>query len=195
MTPNQHKFFYLKHWTPCARACQWNTQAGIWGPGRAAVSPEDAQRLAQVVAHAYQFAKAQHRGPKPDDFRHACHIIALGKNKSSLDFTNDEVERIVCLFRVLAAPDDLDAIMDWDDPARAKKKNLIVQAQAKAPEAYIATIVRDRYRRAGLDDLTIPQLLDLCRLLNQRKAAWAGKSNHEDTKPTKPQPAYVTNPF
>lgn len=195
MTAAQHKFFYLKHWSPCARACQWNTQAGIWGPGRNAVSPEDAQRLAQVTAHAAAFARAQHRGPKPDDFRHACHILALGKNKSSLDLNNDEVERIVCLFRVLTRPDDLNAIMDWADPARAKKRNLIEAAKLKAPEAYITTISRDQFHTSVLEDLNIRQLQSLCFTLNQRKAAWNSRGSASDRPPSTVAPSTAEEPF
>lgn len=190
MSPKQHKLFYLRHWSPCARACQWNTQAGIWGPGRepyGGPQSEDAQRLAQVVAYANQIARAQHRGPKSDDFRHACHILALGQNKSSLDLTNDECQRIVDLFNVLARPDDLNAVMDWADPLRSKKRNLIIQARAKAPEAYIKALLKD-YHVACLEDLSIDRLRKLCFTLNQRQASWTGRTNHQDTKTPGPAP-------
>ena len=173
MTANQHKFFYLPHWSACARACQWNTQAGLWGPGRNTESPADAEIIARVTAAVKQLAQKEHRGPRTDDFRHACHIVAIGVNKSSLDFTNDEVERVVALFRVLTDPLNLQWLADWTDPLQAKKRNLIAAAKLKAPEAYLTAVMKGKFHTSLIEDLTIKQLQSLCFTLNERKASWS----------------------
>jgi hypothetical protein len=172
MTEAQHRRFYLPAWSACAKACQWNTQAGIWGPGRNTESMEDRELLARVLACAKQIAQREHRGPKTDDFRRACHIVAIGANKSSLDFTNDEVERVVALFRVLTDPLNLNWLADWADPLVAKKRNLIAAAKRKAPEAYVLAIMKDKYHTSLIEDLNIKQLQSLCFTLNKRKEGW-----------------------
>ena len=191
MTAPQHKYFYLPAWTACSRACQWNTQAGIWGPGRTVEGAEDAGRLAQVMTYAKQLAGREHRGPRSDDFRHACHIAALGQNKSSLDLTNKEVTRVACLFKVLADPLNIDAQLDWADPERAEKRNLIAAVKAKAPEAYWRAISKGRFHTTHLDDLSLRQLQSLCFTLNQRKASWAKPVSREGTKENQ----YAEGPF
>lgn len=179
MTPAQHRRFYLPAWSACAKACQWNTQAGIWGPGRVTESVEDRDLIAKVLACAKQLAQREHRGPRTDDFRHACHIVAIGKNKSSLDFTNDEVERVVALFRVLTDPSNLTWLADWADPLVAKKRNLIAAAKSKAPEAYVVAIMKGKFRTGVIEDLTVAQLNSLCFTLNQRKASWSAPRQKE----------------
>lgn len=173
MSPRQHIQFYIKvGWAPCAKANGWHTLKALQEPVREATSPLWNELVARVRIYAEQLARREHRGLKPDDFRHACHILALGQNKSSLDLTNDECERVVCLMRVLADPDDIDAAMDWEDPLRSKKRNLIAAVKQKAPPAYWSKIARQKYGTANLEDLTIHQLTQLCMTLNNRKEAW-----------------------
>jgi hypothetical protein len=190
MSPAQHLQFYIKRgWAPCARANNWHSIAALQQPVREAANPLDAELLQQVRTYAEQLARREHRGIKPDDFRHACHIRAIGKNKSSWDLTNDECERVVTLFRVLANPDDIEAVMDWQDETRAKKRNLIAAVKHKAPFAYYRVILRDRYHVEHLEDLSVGQLAQLCMTLNNRKSAWS--------QPVQPkrEREYVEGPF
>lgn len=173
MSPRQHKAFYLKHWTLCARANGWNNQKAIWGESRAAVGPLDAELLGMVRAAALSLAQREHRGERPNDFRHACTIVAVGKNKSSLELTNDECQRIVDLFRVLTEPDNLTYVAHWEDPELAKKENLIAAAQRKAPGAYIERIMVDKFHTRDIESLTVKQLKSLCFTLNERRDQWA----------------------
>ena len=174
MSPNQHKFFYLKEWTPCARANNWHSLTALYGqPAREGSHPLDQELLAQVRACAKQLAQREHRGERPNDFRHACHLVALTREKSSLDLTNDECTRVVDLFRVLREPDNLKFIAHWEDPLLSKKENLIIQAKAKAPMQYIAAIIADKFHTRVLEDLSIGQLQKLCFTLNQRQAKWS----------------------
>lgn len=173
MTENQQLQFYIKRgWAPCAKANNWGTLKALQEPVREHVNPLDQELLAKVRTFAEQIARKQFRGVKPDDFRHACHIVAIGQNKSSWDMTNDECERVVTLFRVLTNPDDIEAVLDWEDPLRAKKRNLIAAVKHKAPVAYWGHIAENKYQTRILDNLTIGQLTQLCMTLNNRKDAW-----------------------
>ncbi|HMJ88763.1 MAG TPA: hypothetical protein VK530_03045 [Candidatus Acidoferrum sp.] len=173
MSPNQQLQFYIKRgWAPCAKANNWGTLKALQLPVRDHVNPLDQELLNQVRTYAEQISRKQFRGVKPDDFRHACHIVAIGKNKSSWDMTNDECERVVCLFRVLTTPDDIDVVLDWEDPMRAKKRNLMAAVKQKAPIAYWGKISEDKYGTRDLTALTVYQLTQLCMTLNNRKEMW-----------------------
>jgi hypothetical protein len=176
MTESQHKHFYLKWWIPCARANGWQTVAALQTPNSKLQTPNKfvEELKAKVQACAEQLAAREHRGLRPDDFRHACHIVATGKNKSSLQLTNQECDRVVDLFKLLADPDSIQAVQNWEDPEIARKRGLLRAVRLKAPEAYIAAIARDRFHTTVLEDLTIKQLQSLCFTLNQRKGAWRG---------------------
>jgi hypothetical protein len=196
MTPRQHKSFYFPAWNKCARAQGWHTQAAIQNPQSSIPNPQFAALLAsQILVAAAQLARADHRGLTPSDFRHACTIVALGQDKSSLALTNREVQRVVDLFRVLAEPENLSAIAHWNDPELAEKENLIGAAQAKAPAAYVMAILKDRFHSTVMSDLSVRQLRLLCLTLNQRSAAWAKPVNHEGTKVTKEETALEGDPF
>jgi len=172
VTPLQHKRFYLPAWTRCARANNWHNLGALRLPPRDVFSPLGTELLTRVRDVADQLARADHRAVRPDDFRHACHIVALGKNKSSLDLVNAECGRIVTLFRVLADPDDLEAVLDWENPERAEKRNLIAAAWHKAPEAYVRHLLRYRFHSANIENLSLGQLRQLCMTLSQRREAW-----------------------
>ena len=63
--------------------------------------------------------------------------------------------RIVCLFRVLTSPDDLDAVMDWADPLRPKKRNLIEIAKVwKSGRPFLSRIATAHHRGAKASHFT-----------------------------------------
>jgi hypothetical protein len=187
MSPEQARHFYFPQWNACAVACGWNTQAAIMATvGRDSVEPTNEVRsvappfaeelIARVETCARQLAISEHRHLTPNDFRHGCTIVALGKNKSSKDFTNDEVTRVVDLFRVLAQPLSIKAIQHWQDPLLSKKENLIIQAKKKAQPEYIAAITADKFHTRVLEDLSIAQLQKLCFTLNERQKSWGARA-------------------
>ena len=56
--------------------------------------------------------------PVPD--RHALHVKALGQDKSHLDFTNDDFDRVLAEFRALSQPDNLAAQLCQQDMPRRR---------------------------------------------------------------------------
>lgn len=176
MTDRARIKFYFPEWNACCRANHWRTEHGRLVVPREPLNVMHRDLLAKVYACAEQL---QLRSIAPvDALRHACHIVALGKNKSCKDLTNDELDRVVDLFRVLRNPESLAAVQSYEDPERHKKQSLIAAVKKKCvAEAYYMAIARDLAGHSpgvheinSLEALSIAQLGQLCSLLNaQRK--------------------------
>ena len=94
--------------------------------------------------------------PVPD--RHSLHVKALGQDKSHLDFTNDDFDRVLAEFRALSQPDNLAAqLLQQDMPRR----RLLYSIMHLAPEPYWRAIARDKF---GTDDETRLDLAQLTQL-------------------------------
>lgn len=146
MTPKQEKLFYFPAWHRCAKARGWTMRKGRL------IVDLDAQRkeserwpetvealLHQVVENAQYLARQDHRAPTADDLRHACNMVATA-TKSSARLTNKQVNRVVCLFRILTDPEDLDAMNDWLYPDHAERRSMIAFLRRKAPDYVIREI-------------------------------------------------------
>ena len=94
--------------------------------------------------------------PIPD--RHSLHVKALGLDKSHLDFTNDDFDRVLAEFRALSQPDDLPAQLRQQDMPR---RRLLYSIMRRAPEPYWRAIARDKF---GTDDETRLDLAQLTQL-------------------------------
>jgi len=76
-----------------------------------------------------------------DNHRHACHVQALGFDKPHADFTNDDFDKIITLFKHLSQPDSLsaqieaDQYQDGDDPG-LRRRYLWIIKQAGLTENY-----------------------------------------------------------
>lgn len=105
MTEPQHHF-YLRRWAAVVRANTWRMVKGRLAPeavGRAGGASVPASRGSSVASphHAAVFAAAEqlaaqhHRALTADDLRHGCHVVALGRDKSSKDFSNRDFDRLL----------------------------------------------------------------------------------------------------
>jgi hypothetical protein len=171
MTEKQHKRFYLAAWNRCANARDWRTEKGRF-TGR--MIPQFGvgtvrELYTQVWTAAHQLALTDHRAIKPDDFRHACHIVALGRDKGSKDFTSAECDRVVTLFKMLTEPDDIDAQIDWDHPENAALRRLKWAIEHSAPDPYVRAIAADKFGTKLWEDLEPQQLRYLMVTLNERR--------------------------
>lgn len=191
MTERQLKFFYFPAWGRCADANDWRMEKGRMRAERSTDrgTGATADLFAKVWSVAEQLAGAEHRAVKPDDLRRGCHVVAIQRNKSSKDLTNNEVERVVALFRVLTDPDNLDFVMDWEHPDRATQRNLVAAIKRKAEEAYICKIAGDKFRGQFeypyWEDLKIWQLRQLAVTLNERAKKWSEPVSREGAKSAK----------
>lgn len=142
MTDKQKFKFYFPAWRNCCLANEWHMVKG-----RLDFNPErltDEGR--KVMTFARQRAVTEKRGITLDDMRHGAHWLALGKDKSSAHLNNAEVDRVVCLFRVLQDPDDLDSRIKWEayergeDPGAVNRLDYIIKT---IPDALARKISQD----------------------------------------------------
>lgn len=98
MSPAQHKR-YLRYWNAAWRAHWTGVRQGepLARPDRRPSVIRD-----QVVSVAGSLAGKTGGRLTPDLLRHACHIIALGRNPSSRSLTNKEQDLVIGIFQRLA---------------------------------------------------------------------------------------------
>jgi hypothetical protein len=171
MTPLARTHFYFPAWSQLARARAWRTKDGrlLASPPAAdqsaATLPDQLLRL--VWTAAAQLARRDLTALKPDHLRHAVTIVALKRDKSSRDFTDDEADRVVTLMRLLADPDNLDHLQSWLDPDIARRRRLEWRAR-QVPPAYIAQLSADKFGTRNWQSLTTDQLRQLVLTLRHR---------------------------
>src|ERR1017187_9106865 len=94
--------------------------------------------------------------PIPD--RHDLHVKALGLDKSHLDFTNDDFDRVLAEFRAISQPDNLAAQLRQQDMPR---RRLLYSIRRLADEPYWRAIARDKFGTADETRLALAQLTQL----------------------------------
>lgn len=187
MTEAQQRSFYFPAWNRCTRANDWRMERGRLVGKRAAShgGPETSALYERVWIAAEELARRQARSVTAEDLRHACHVVALGRDKSSKELRNAEVDRVVGLFRVLQDPDDLDALLDWLHPENGERKRLVAAIKAAAPHAYIDRICRSRsdwnYEPPFWEDLELSALRQLRITLRRRTLFQTSAPGQEST--------------
>ena len=170
MTPAQKFRLYFPAWHAVVKANGWHMEQ------RRLVI--DGDRLGeegrQVVAAARQRAACEFRGPVRDDLRHGAHVVALGGDKSSADLTNDELDRVLTLFALLADPQDLAARLRWDaylrgeNPGAQERTDWFIQHAA--PGAYARAIAADKFGTRQWENLDLGRKKNLAITLARRRA-------------------------
>ena len=94
--------------------------------------------------------------PIPD--RHALHVKALGQDKSHLDFSNEDFDRVLAEFRAVSQPDNLAAQLRQQDMPR---RRLLYSIMRLAAEPYWRAIARDKFGTADETRLDLAQLTQL----------------------------------
>jgi hypothetical protein len=190
ITEKQLRRFYFPAWSACAKANGW-----VMAKGRLSESARGAhadapvagalpgELLRKVWMAAEALAVQAHRNVTAEDLRHGCTVVALGRNKSSKDFTNAELDRVVALFRLLAEPDDVAAMLQWNNPEIGERKRLVFAIAESAPAAYVARIASDRFGTELWEDLAVYELRQLVMTLRDRSRRW------NERKPAAAQPA------
>ena len=154
---------YLTSWTAAWKA-NWRMDRGTV---QSLNRPHASDHIESVEQAAETIARKHHRAVKQDDIRHAVHLVALGKDKSSKDLTNAEFDRILCLLTLLTDPDDLEAVIRWEHPELDERKRLFWTIR-RSPEAYVRDLAIDRFRTSDLDTLSTAQLKMLAMTLRNR---------------------------
>src|ERR1043166_2597450 len=133
MTEKQEAF-YWRLWSRVCHANDWRFFKGRIG---ADAQRDTSEHHRAVWRAAGALAAKAQRSVTADDLRHGCHVYAIGRDKPHLELhPTNEVSRVFQLFRLLIEPNDLDAVMDWQDPDRDERRRLVVGIKRMAPFAY-----------------------------------------------------------
>ena len=101
--------------------------------------------------------------------RHACHVVALGRQKSSKLLTNAELDRVSLVFKLIINGDDLAARIAWEQPDQGQIKRLTWSIKNTAPEALIVHVCKDKFSRADWWNLGTTELRQLLMTLKRIK--------------------------
>ncbi len=172
MTYLQTKRLYWPAWARVVRAHGWRMKLSRmpaaprpdWGIGVAA------EQYHQVIVAAQQRALDHARSITPDDLRHACHQVALGRDRSSRDFSNAELDRVLALFRLLADDADLSAVVELSHPEVSAQRRVEFAFGRYFP-GYVAFLCHARFGTRDWRAISAAQQRDLLRLLRLRKNA------------------------
>lgn len=91
------------------------------------------------------------RKAKPDADRHALHIEALGRDKSSKKFSNSDFDRVLKVFRAISQPDNLNAQLRQDLQSRHRLEYVLsrhIQCLGIYVEdvpGYVAQVIHDKF--------------------------------------------------
>ncbi len=104
--------------------------------------------------------------------RHELHVAALGFDKSSSDFNNDDLDDVIAEFKSYSEPANLNEQLRLQNGRKIRR---IHRIKNLAPVAYWQSIAKDKFGHSRLDDLDLDQLTQLRNTLCARNASFRGK--------------------
>lgn len=141
MTPKQTSL-YWRLWQAARVEMHWRMIKGRLQIERSQLNEEGSR----VVEAATARAKREHRAPTLDDLRHGVHIVALGHDCSSKEIKpRDEFDRVKALLGLLAKPESLEAITEWQDCRKRGTLRRLAHAIRNVPPEYVESICVDRF--------------------------------------------------
>lgn len=169
---------YLRFWRDAVAANYWHTAKGA-----AVIDPDRLTEMGRnVVAMARAMALADARPCKLEDLRHACHVIALGRDKSSKDLNNSELDRVLAVIRLVTDAEDIDALIALDHPEIGVEKRINWAIEHAAPDAYVRQLSGDKYGSRQWENLHLDQKHQLLMTLKSR-----GRSRQERVAQSVPE--------
>ena len=161
-----------------------------------AASAERSQWHGRVWAFADLLARRKHTAVGVEELRKGAYMLILGETKSLTQFNNDDLDRVLIVFRLLVEPDDLLAVNDFlayeafdaakreigrckalgvpcgvalpEDPGE-RRRHLYYIRSCK-PE-YVRIILRDRFAGRMAEELSLAELRSLTTTLKNRPRA------------------------
>jgi len=141
MSPAQDKM-YWRRWAACCRANDWRMVSGRLAP---AARLDGSAAHCKVVAAARQLAYSEAVGLDADHLRHACHIVAIGRDKSHLKFTNKEFDALLDYWGddrdirgLLIDPDDLASAIHQQNPTLKTRERMVKFLRDDCIGSYVA---------------------------------------------------------
>jgi hypothetical protein len=102
------------------------------------------------------------------------HVKALGEDKSHLDLSNEDFDRVLAEFRSISQPDNLAAQLRQQDMPR---RRLLYAINRLAPESYWRAIARNKFGTADETRLDLEQL-------HQLRMTLAARARSHNRRPT-----------
>lgn len=141
-----------------------------WNPARVALAAGATSEMAVKVREmADHMAARDARKVDAEVLRHACHVVALGRQKSSKTLTNAELDRVLLVFRLIVNADDLAAVIAWDQPDQGQVKRLTWSIKHVSPEAMTVHVAKDKFGRGDWWNLGVTELRQLLMTLKRIK--------------------------
>ncbi len=174
MTSAQRQHFYFPAWRLCAQARGWVQVKGRFAADLAAqrlqpIPSPACEEMLKVIDLSESFANDAHRAVTADDLRHACnHVASQGKTVHTEAMDNHATTMAVRLFRLLADPDDLSAVMEWLDPEEADRRDYVRWMKTAAAEGALAAIARNAWGTSDWESQPMPELRWLARTACRR---------------------------
>ncbi|MDR3427823.1 hypothetical protein [Silvimonas sp.] len=168
MSPAQNSK-YWRRWADVQRKNGWR-----WLKGRLVATPvtDASQYHAAVWRIATDLANRACRAVVADDLRHACHVLAFGRDISHESLSNSQFDRLLLLWGnereypgLLVDPENIATHVAWDNPDQSRKVSLIRSIKAAAADEYICQITQDIWGTIYWEDLDVSALLGLLRKL------------------------------
>lgn len=120
----------------------------------------------QIYLYRAEWSKARKAGGLKESDRHKIHVDVLGCDKSSLDLTNDEFDKVLAAFRAISAPTSLNLQLSTLNQPRQRLLHRIrdqlkcLQLFVDHPAQYLAAILRDRFKASQIEDLRTSEIRD-----------------------------------
>ncbi len=138
----------------------------------------------QTKLYWREWAAVRRVDPQAD--RRALTVRALGVAKSSKDFTNADLDRVLAVFRAVSRPADVDGQLRQQAQARQRKEHRIWEIMRclalyhPDPAGYVATLLADRQGVPVDGSLTLEDVSDAPTVRTRRDGVpYAGPSELE----------------
>lgn len=173
MTPSQKFTLYLPAWGRVVSTHEWRMrQRRLVGQRRESWGgPATSEIYARTWQHAETLARRDCRAVRPDDLRHGVHVAALGRDLSSTDLRDAQLDRVLVALRLLADPEDLDAMIAWEHPEQGERKRRAWWLANRCHPVYVARVAADMFGVADWTTLTDHQVGILYGRLKHRPGA------------------------
>jgi hypothetical protein len=204
MTPAQKFRLYLPAWGAVVRIHGWRmdraTHRLVGAPREFWGGPEPTKIYRATWQHAETLARYDRCDPRavrPDDLRHGVHMAALGRDVSSTQLGNQQLDRVLDALALLANPEELGRALDdgsyapgllrWLDPESAIRHRRSWWLRHACHPAYVARVALNMFGVEDWSTLSAHQIGILYGRLKHRPGA--ARRAHEAAA-EQPQPAH-----
>ena len=122
---------------------------------------------AQLKLYRREWAAARQAGRLEESDRHQIHLQVLGRDKSSKDLTNPELDKLLAAFRAISHPGDLNLQLST---LNQNRNRILYWIQHHCDAPYARALARDKFGTEDFQSLPFEQLQQLHMTLKNRHA-------------------------